>query len=143
MKRFLIVYFFLIKGIAFAQTQSTDSLKYIYNDKLMYRMGSSFRVGTEKFTFNQLEEEFKMSELGLDSYKKAKKNKTISLILSGASILSGLVGITYINNNRNAAYTLIAGQFVLSFAAGYYNRQYNEWLDRAIWQRNKDLLFPK
>lgn len=106
-------------------------------------MGNSFHVGIEKFTFNELETEFKISELGLEAYKQAKKYKTIKTVINIATVFSGLAGIAFIsNNNRDAAYTLIGSQFVLSLAGAYYHRQYNERLDRAIWQRNKDLLFP-
>jgi hypothetical protein len=57
--------------------------------------------------------------------------------------LSGLTGIAYINESRNTAYAFFGSQIVLGFAGFYYNRVYNERLDQAIWQRNKDLLFSQ
>lgn len=141
MKLKLLLYFLLFGQSLFCQQ---NDLRRTYHDKLMYRMGNSFHVGSEKFTFHELETEFNISELGLDAYRQAKKYKTIKTVINMATVFSGLAGIALIsNNNRDAAYILIGSQLVLSLAGAYYHWLYNERLDRAIWQRNKDLLFPR
>lgn len=109
----------------------------------MYRYGNSFRVGTERFSFNQLENEFQISDVGLGVYRQAKNSRNVRMLLSGLSIVSGVAAIAYIDRNINTTYTLLGSSFLLSVGSGYYLKQYNERLDKAIWQRNKDLLFPR
>lgn len=144
MKTVVCILFFLFSFAPIVLSQKLDdSLRRIYNDRLLYRFGGTFRVGTEKLNFNQIEDAFQISELGLDLYRQAKKFKTIGTVIRFVSLLSGLAGIAYINDNRNTAYAFLGGQIVLGFAGLYYSKTYNERLDQAIWQRNKDLLFPQ
>jgi hypothetical protein len=98
--------------------------------------------GGEKISFQELSKEFSMSNLGLEQYKIAKKKNTVSRILSLASIASGLIGITFINSNRNLAFGLIGGQYATLMASGYYRHSSRQHLDRAVFIRNKDYLFP-
>jgi hypothetical protein len=109
----------------------------------MFRYGNSFRVGTERFSFNQLENEFQISDVGLGVYRQAKNSRNVRMILSGLSLISSVAAIAYIDRNINTTYTLLGSSFLLSIGSGYYLKQYNERLDKAIWQRNKDLLFPR
>ena len=123
-------------------SQNTDSLYKKYNTGFIYRYGSSIMKGGEKISFQELSKEFSVSDLGLDQYKIAKKKNTVSRILSLASIASGLIGITFINSNRNLAFGLIGGQYATLMASGYYRHSSRQHLDRAIYIRNKDYLFP-
>jgi hypothetical protein len=51
--------------------------------------------------------------------------------------------LTFLSNgNRNGAYISFGAQLALAFGSGSYRRQSAQHLDRAIWQRNKDYLFP-
>jgi hypothetical protein len=52
------------------------------------------------------------------------------------------VAIAFVKSNRNLAYGFLGGQFVSMAVAGTYRRASMQHLDQAIWQRNKDYLFP-
>lgn len=138
----MFFYLFLCSVNTFSQ--KTDSLRERYLSNTIYRFGSGFKKGNDRITFNALKYEFDGSSLGLELYAKAKKYKTISQIFSFASIFAGLAAMSTIsgNGNRNTMYILIGGQIVLSLTGGRYRMLYTENLDRAIWQRNKDVLFP-
>ncbi len=138
---FLILFLGINAGTS---AQKTDSLKYIYNNQTIYRYGGWFIKGSDRLTFRDLKAEFSISELGMHSFNKARKYKTISNVFRFISVLSSIAAAAYItSNNRNTAYAFMGGQFVLLLGSFHYYTLSNQSLDRALWQRNKDLLFPK
>ena len=141
----LFCFLILFLGInAGASAQKTDSLKYIYNNQTIYRYSGWFIKGSDRLTFRDLKAEFSMSELGLVSYNKAQKYKTIGTVLRVASMLTVFGAALYVNgNNPNAVYAFIGGNIVLGIGSARYYQFSAQSLDRALWQRNKDLLFPK
>lgn len=139
---FVIALFSLINNCF---SQVPDSIKYKYNNFTIYRQGGYFLKGNERLTFQELRSEFSKSELGKISYDKAKSYRNTSLFFRIGSIVCGLASIAVIannRNNRNTAYALLGGQFALIYGASKYIVLSNKSLDRALWQRNKDLLFP-
>ena len=140
----LIILCFLLVAASMMYAQQTDSLKYKYTNQTIYRYGGSLMKGTERLAFQELRNEFSMSDLGMAAYEKAKKYKTTSTIFRLASIAAGIATIAVIanNGNRNTASLLLGGQFVLSMVGGRYGMLSTQSLDKALWQRNKDLLFP-
>jgi hypothetical protein len=126
-------------------SQKTDSLKYKYTNQTIYRYGGSFMKGNERLSFMELSREFSMSDLGLISYTKSKKYKNTSKIFSYASMFAGFAAISVLANhgNRNLAFGFYGGQMVCLFGSMRYRQLSAQSLDRALWQRNKDLLFPE
>lgn len=121
-----------------------DSLKYKYINQTIYRYGRSFMKGTERLTFPELRNEFTMSELGLASYDQSKKYKNISNVFSVASLAASITTLVIVSNNgkRSTLNLLLIGQILLGAGAGGYRMLSAKSLDRALWQRNKDVLFP-
>ena len=148
MRNYILVILFSSAMNANLHSQNTDSLKYKYTNQTLYRYGSSFMKGTERLTFPELRNEFTMSELGLASYEKAKKYRTTSIVLRTISLAASLSALVIVsrnnltNNRRNLAYGLFGGQLVFSIAGAKYGILSTQSLDKALWQRNKDLLFP-
>jgi len=100
--------------------------------------------GNERLMFKDLRIEFSMSDLGLASYTKARIYRTTSIILRSVSMLAGFiaVGVAADNGNKNTVIILLGGQLALGLGAAKYGMLSNQSLDRALWQRNKDFLFP-
>ncbi|HRA12093.1 MAG: hypothetical protein IPN82_06230 [Chitinophagaceae bacterium] len=125
--------------------QKSDSLNLVYNNQTIYRYGGSFLKGNEKLNFKDLSREFNMSDLGQISYEKAKSYRTKSVIFKVASIACGIASLAIISNNssnRNTALIFLGGQIVTGYAGGKLSQLSAQNLDRALWQRNKDVLFP-
>jgi hypothetical protein len=139
----LIVVTFFFSNILLAQKK--DSLLIRYQNQTIYRYGNWFIKGNEKLDFRDLRNEFQGSELGMIGYEKAKKYRSTSMVMRIGATLSSLVVLAIISNNgsRSTSYVLIGGQFVLGFGSIRYNSLAAQSLDRAIWHRNKDLLFPE
>lgn len=104
--------------------------------------GSSIMKGNERISFQELSKEFSMSDLGLDQYKIARNENTISRILSVVSIAASLTAISFIRTNRDLALILLGGQFLTLALLSTYRNSSRQHLDRAILIRNKDYLFP-
>ena len=137
--------FFFILSLIFINinAQNTELNRKLYDEKVLYRYGNTFKIGEEKFKFNQLQFEFKSSELGLINYKQAKKYRTISTILRGASfaaLIGGINGAS--NNNRQQTLIFLGIQTGFAIGGGVYLNMSNQSLDKAIYYRNKDYLFP-
>ena len=128
---------------SFAQ-QHKDSLKYLYQNQAIYRYGNHFIKGNERLDFDELQVEFSFSDLGQIGYDRAKKLRTISKIFRYASLISTVAITPFIgNNNKNGAYILLGVNIGLGAGSALYSNLSNQSLDRALWQRNKDLLFPE
>jgi hypothetical protein len=137
---FLLMFFFTER----LNSQNTDSLKNKYNNQTIYRYGSIFLKGNERLTFKDLSREFSISDLGLASYFKARSYRITSKILNYAGLITGIASISVLANhgNRNTAFILYGGYFVLFTTSMRYSALSAQNLDRALWQRNKDVLFP-
>lgn len=141
-KKIILLLFVLKSGLISAQESPNDSLFKKYNSGFIYRYGSSIMKGGDKISFQELAKEFSMSDLGLDQYNIAKKKNTISRIFSFVSLAAGIASVSVIRSNRNLAFAFLGGQYVSLLAAGSYRHSSQQHLDRAIYIRNKDYLFP-
>jgi hypothetical protein len=139
---YLILLFTYFTNCATAQIR--DTLKTKYTNETITRYGSAFLKGSERLDFKQLSHEFNMSNLGLASYQKAKQYRTTSKILSFASLFAFASATAVLANggNNDLGLGLIIGQLALTMGGRKFSEMSNQNLDRAIWQRNKDLLFP-
>jgi hypothetical protein len=75
-------FFFLNVVFISIDAQNNESNRRLYDEKVLYRYGNTFKIGEEKFKFKQLGYEFKGSEVGLINYKIANKYRTISTIFA-------------------------------------------------------------
>lgn len=145
----LILFFCIVLFTGFIlNAQSTDSLRYKYTNQTIYRYGNSFMKGTERLRFRDLKAEFSISNLGMASYTKAKQYRTISFVLRFVSLAANIAVLAMVSNRnltgnqRTLAYGFLGGDVLLNITAGKYYQLSTQSLDRALWQRNKDLLFP-
>lgn len=135
----LLLNFCLTEGL---NAQSGDTLYKKYSTGLLYRMGGSIKKGGDKISFQELAKEFSMSDLGLDQYMLAKRKRKIGTIFSFISIASGIASIATIRSNRNLGFGFLGGQYMAMMVSMANRRASTQHLDRAIWIRNKDYLFP-
>ena len=144
MKKQLLIYLFFALLVNRIHAQTIDSGKYKYTNHGIFRFGGTLLKGNEIVSFKDLSHEFSMSDIGLDLYYKSKRCRTTSTILRYASMLSGFIylGIAANNGKKNTAYLFLGSQMVFLFTSRNYAIMASQNLDRALWQRNKDLLFP-
>lgn len=139
MKRLFFV-LLLIFCFRNSYSQNKDSLLQLYNGQTIYRFGDKFLKGNETISFQNLKYEFK-SNITSQLYNLSKKNLVSGRILNYASAAATILSITFINKNRNLAFGLIYGSIALNIGSIHLRKLSQQFLDRAIWQRNKELLF--
>lgn len=138
----MIIFCLLLLLYTISYAQSTDSLRYKYINHTITHYGSYFIKGSERLTFKDLPYELEGSELSMASFKLAKKNKSMSAVFRYLSLLSFLASTSFIKSDRNTSYILLGGAFLFTIGSGRYSSLYQQNLDRALWQYNKDVLFP-
>ena len=133
----LLILFVFINLKSFSQ--SNDSLLKVYNNQTIYRSGNKNIKGNERLTYRDLSEEFKTPLTQL-MYKKSKRklfvSKTFNVVSFGL-VVASVVTKTNIYGSANFA----AGTIVLGSIGVYYQIQSSKYLDKAIWERNKEILF--
>jgi hypothetical protein len=141
MKKILVLICLLISCHAICQTN--DTLLRKYDQQFIYRYGSSFMKGGSKLSFTDLRAELASSPLSFDLYTRAKKDKTISIVLrlvSSVMIYGVLSGVH--KNNSTTAYIFLGAQLVTGLGSITFSRKSITETDRAIQIRNRELLFP-
>jgi len=138
------IFLALLLSVAQLFSQKSDSLVFKYNNQTIYRYGGYFLKGNERLTYKDLSKEFSISDLGLAGYEKSRKYKTTSTVFRFVSLAAGVMAVSVAakGQNRDLAYGLLAGQFVTLFIGMRYSILSMQSANRAIWQRNKDVLFP-
>jgi hypothetical protein len=137
----LLVLLFCSAGSA-ALAQSRDSLVKLYDNQTLSRSGSFFQKGGQRLLFRDLQNEFSFSTVGQYHYTEAKKHRTTATVFRLFSLAATVASFSFLSreNNRATIYTT-AGQIGLNIAGFYFQNRSNQHLDRAIWLRNRDLLF--
>lgn len=137
----LLFLLFFLSSAAFSQR--TDSLKQLYANQTIYRYGKNFMKGAGRLGFGELQSEFSASPVGLESYAMASRYRTTSTLLKVLSVVAGAVTISLVASNQNLDnfYYGVGAQIGLGIAGQIYRNLSNQQTDRALWQRNKDLLF--
>lgn len=123
-----------------AHSQTRDSLLRVYNNQTIHTFGKFYIKGSKQLKFRDLKSEFN-SGITKDLYKKSKGNLFLSRVFTVAGIGALVTGAIIKKNNNGAA---IAANIVgIGFNLGslHFRKQSTELIDRAIWLRNKEILF--
>ncbi len=123
-----------------ALAQSRDSLLKVYNNETIQTFGKYFIKGTKRLSFNELKPEFS-SGITKDLFKKAKGDRVLGGVFTVAAIGALITGII-VKKNNNGLGALLSGTAIgLNLGSIHFRNRSSEVLDRAIWHRNKEILF--
>lgn len=129
-----------------ARAQDFDSLRVKYNNLVIYRYGNTFMKGSTRLSFADLEPEMKVSKDAYALMYKSRREKKISFILNIVSFVCVGTNFLRLGNGQfdtTPTYLLLGGQFAFGLAASQYKNTSIKTLDRAIWLRNREILFPR
>ncbi|MDQ6842744.1 MAG: hypothetical protein M3Z92_00125 [Bacteroidota bacterium] len=131
----LVVFFINLKSFS----QSRDSLVQAYKNNTIYRYGNKFILGNEKLNYNDLRLQFN-SLITQNLYKKSKNRLVISRIFNVASL--GLIITSVLTKTDvNGAIKFAVGTGILGLGGLSYQTQSSKFLEKAIWERNEEVLF--
>ena len=136
--KFLCSILFLISSNLFAQ--SHDSLAKVYDSETIYRYGNNFIKGNERITYRNMELEFNTPSTK-ELYKKSKSRLFLSKLFTLASLGVTTTSI-FTPTNTSGSIKFALGTGILALVGIYYHTQSSKYLDKAIWQRNREILFP-
>lgn len=143
LKPALAVTIVLLLAVGFSQcaySQSRDSLLNVYNTKTIHTFGNSFIKGDKQLSFWNLKPEFP-SGITKDLYKKAKGDLILGKVLTVTSVAALVSSAVVRKNNKASAWALSIAGIALNFGGIHFRKHSSELLGRAIWQRNKEVLF--
>ena len=122
------------------QAQTRDSLLNVYNSQTIHSFGNSYVMGSKNLSFANLKSEFKTG-ISRDLYKKSKGNLIISRVFTVTSIAALVTGIILKQNDTKGAWAFPVIGLGLNLGSIHFRKQSTELVDRAIWHRNKEILF--
>ncbi|HEV8080217.1 MAG TPA: hypothetical protein VGP43_05870 [Chitinophagaceae bacterium] len=137
---FVIVILLTCCTVFNAHAQSRDSLLKVYNTQTIHSFGKSYVKGGKSLSFADLKPEFN-GGIAKDLYKKSKGNLILSRMFTVTSVAALVTGaILNINDTKGAWVFPIVG-LGLNLGSLHFKKQSTELVDRAIWYRNKEILF--
>jgi hypothetical protein len=119
-------------------SQSRDSLIKIYNNQTIYRYGNKYLKGNERISYQDLRLEFTTPETR-KMYTKSKSRLFICRIFNVASI-AVIIASVFTKTNVGGSIGFAAGTGILGLTGIYYQTQSSKYLEKAIWERNKEVL---
>ncbi len=120
--------------------QSRDSLLRVYNNETIQAFGKYYVKGSKQLKFWDLKPEFNAG-ITKDMYKKSKGNLILSKLCTFTSVAALVTSAVIKKNNSGGAIALSIAGIGLNLGGLFYRKQSKEIIDRAIWQRNKEILF--
>jgi len=135
--KILCIIAFFINSNLFAQIQ--DSLSKVYDAQTIYRSGNIFIKGNERLTYRSMELEFNSTSTK-ELYKKSKRRLFLSKLFTITSLGVTTTSI-FTPTNTSGSIKFAIGTGILALVGIYYHTQSSKYLEKAIWQRNKEILF--
>ena len=123
-----------------AYAQNRDSLIRVYDNETIHTFGKFYIKGNKQLKFRDLKPEFN-SDITKDLYKKSQSNLTMGRVFTVASIAALATGALVKKNNNGAGITLNIVGIGLNLGSKYFHKHSTQLIDRAIWQRNREILF--
>ncbi|MGH2566165.1 MAG: hypothetical protein ACRDE5_16725 [Ginsengibacter sp.] len=121
-----------------AYSQSKDSIIRVYNNKMIYHFGNKYRKGNEVLSFRELGLEFTTLST-MDMYHKSKKLLNVSRVFNLASV--GLIIVSvFTKTNIGGSIAFASGTGALGLGGIYFQTESSRYSERAIWERNRDVI---
>ena len=142
-KSLITLFFYLLITSCFTinlQAQSMDSLTRVYNNETIHSYDQSFIKGSNQLKFGDLKKEFK-SDITRDLYKKAKGQRILGGVVTVTAISAIIAGAILKKNDKNGSLPLTLSGVGLNIWGFHLRKHSTQLVDRAIWQRNKEVLF--
>ncbi len=132
----IVVTLLLLTSQCFSQNQ--DSFLRLYNTQTIYSSGHKYTLGNDRLTYEDLGKEF-TTQRTQELYRISKKRLGISRIFSLAS-LAVIITSVLTRTNVTGSIEFAAASGFFGLGSLYYQTQSTKFVNRAIWERNRDVL---
>jgi hypothetical protein len=127
-----------ITSNGYAQTR--DSLLRVYNNETIHTFGKFYVKGSKQLKFRDLKSEFS-SGITKDLYRKAKGDRVLAGLFTVTAVGALVTGIIVKKNNNTLGNVLSGFAIGLNLGSIHFRNKSTQLIDRAIWHRNKEILF--
>ena len=119
---------------------SRDSLLRVYDTRTIYGYGDKYIMGGQQLQFRKLKTEFGPG-VPSDMYQQGRKARAMSRLL-GIGAVVALVGSSILRKDQQTGgIALLVAGVGLNLGSRRFSKKSTELVDRALWLRNKDVLF--
>ena len=125
---------------AAAQAQTRDSLLRVYDTRTIYGYGDKYIMGGQQLPFRKLKTEFGPGVTS-DLYQQGRQDRAVSRLMSAGSLVAAVGSAVLSKDNRFASIALQVASVGLNLGSLRFSKKSTELVDRALWLRNKDVLF--
>ncbi|WP_345112548.1 hypothetical protein [Hymenobacter algoricola] len=123
-----------------AQAQTRDSLRRVYDTRTIYGYGDKYIMGGQQLPFRKLKTEFGPGVTS-DLYRQGRQDRAVARLL-GVGAVAALVGSAVLRKNEQfGGIALLVAGVGLNLGSLRFSKKSTELVDRALWLRNKDVLF--
>ena len=130
---------FFTNSFLFAQ----QALQEKYDTETIYLQGNKYYKNGQKypggFLFSKLGNEMQVSPASINEFDQYKKKRNTTLLLLGISLTSAIIGAVSVDDELQSG-LLITTYSTMTLALTFSISAQNK-LQKAIWQRNRDVLF--
>ena len=119
---------------------SRDSLLRVYDARTIYGYGDKYIMGGRQLPFRKLKTEFGPGVTS-DLYQEGRKARAISRLLGVAAVAAQVGSAVLRKNQQTGGILLLVAGFGLNLSSLRFSKKSTELVDRALWLRNKDVLF--
>ena len=117
-----------------------DSLVRVYDTRTIYGYGDKYIMGGKQLPFRKLKTEF-ATGITSDLYQQGRQDRAVSRLL-GVGAVAALVGSAVLRKNQQfGGIALLVVGVGLNLGSLRFSKKSTELVDRALWLRNKDILF--
>ena len=123
-----------------ARAQTRDSLLRVYDSRTIYGYGDKYVMGGRQLPFRKLKTEFGPGVTS-DLYQQGRQDRAVARLL-GVGAVAALVGSAVLRKNQQfGGIVLLVAGVGLNLGSLRFSKKSTELVDRALWLRNKDVLF--
>lgn len=120
--------------------QLRDSLVRVYDARTIYGYGDKYIMGGKQLPFRKLKPEF-AAGVTSDLYQQGQHDRAVARLL-GVGAVVALVGSAVLRKNEQfGGIALLVAGVGLNLGSLRFSKKSTELVDRALWLRNKDVLF--
>ncbi len=120
--------------------QSRDSLLTVYDTQTIHSFGSIYIKGSKRLTFRELSGQFEQG-VTKDLYEKSRKSLALGRLLTVVSVAALVSSAILRKNQQTGGFALLAVGVGFNIGSLGLRKKSTELVDRALWQRNKEILF--
>ena len=131
---------FVLCATANVSAQTKDSLLRVYDNETIHSFGRFYIKGSRQLTFRDLKPEFNAG-ITKDLYKKSKGNLILSRAFTVTSLAALISGALTKKSDKGTGIALGIAGIGLNLASLRFRKQSTELIDRALWLKNKEILF--